>query len=695
MHQPYYKDPHTGTYAMPWVRLHALKDYFDMVARVEAFPGFRCTVNVAPSLLMQLQDYTGTEVSDYFLYFASKPAADLQDDEKEFLLKNFFSLNWQNMVLPYPRYRSLLQMRQSAIRPGGSWKIEQFLERDYRDLQVWFQLAWSGQFLQQQPLVHQLISKGKDFTEDEKLELLSLQKKFLAQIIPLYRRLHQTGQIELSCSPLYHPILPLLCDTRSARVARPDLPLPSVMLCSPEDARHQIIEGMRRFEQVFGAVSSGMWPSEGSVSPQVASMMIDAGLAWTASDEAVLQLSLQDTSTESHFYPYLFTVHGKSVAVFFRDRTLSDLVGFTYSRWPAEAAARDFVDQLGQMSRRLPQDSVVSVILDGENAWEYYPQNGVHFWENVLALLQSQSSVETVTFSEYLRRHAPRKELKSLHTGSWIHADFKVWIGHPEKNHAWELLAATREVAARLSTPETDPEIWEHIYVTEGSDWFWWYGDDHASDYKDDFDRLFRSHLQSVYQKLKLQPPAELSQPILKGRGTLAIEPPASRLNPRFDGRVSSYFEWLGAGRITAAAIGGAMHAAQPVIREIWFGFNEEYFFLRLDVEGALIEKTTGKLKFEISFQQPEFCVFEIEGEGKNFAAWVSQHGERRPLLTFAFHKVMEIGMPMSVLSVVPGSKVRWFLQVWREDRQLERWPRDDSFEMRLALDEERSTWFV
>ncbi|MBI3939999.1 MAG: hypothetical protein HY315_04125 [Acidobacteria bacterium] len=696
MHQPCYQDPQTGSHWLPWVRLHALRHYFDMVARLENFPNLRCNVNVVPSLLMQLDDCQQTTVEDRFLALAARPAADLTPADKAFLLEEFFSLNRERMVKPLPRYRELLQARNSAARGEGIWDISRFSECDYRDLQTWFYLAWSGESLQQEPMVRYLVSKGRDFTETDKQELFHLQRSFISRIVPLYRRLHDSHRIELSCSPLYHPILPLLCDFRSAQAASPDVPLPNVMFRHPEDAEFQVREAIRYTTERLGIRPRGMWPSEGALSPQVVAHMIRAGLEWTASDEIMLRRSGGDTAQARHFFPYRVGQGDGAISIFFRDRTLSDLIGFTYSHWPEKDAAGDLMNRLMGIAATAEPEAVVSIMLDGENAWEYYPEHAHVFWDTLFTLLDRQTEIRPVTFSHYLAEHPARLELEELHTGSWIQGELRTWIGHPEKNRAWELLAETRETAAARTCPASHPEVWNQIYIAQGSDWFWWYGDDHYSAHRRDFDLLFRKRLQAAYEKMGIPVPEVLHQPILETQDFNAIEPPVAEIHPTLDGRVSDYFEWLGAGRITGAVVSGAMHPSHSILRQVLFGFNQQNLCLRMDLTNAAeLKRGEGRWKIEISFQRPAVLSVEISNQADLFSAWLICGDRREPLSMFALQHIAEVAVPMKTLAATRDNQIQWFIQVWKNGRPVERWPRTGTFSLGMGPDREHRAWMV
>ncbi len=386
MHQPFYKDLVTGEYVLPWVRLHAIKDYYDMVAMLDKFPGLKQNFNLVPSLLLQIEDYVYGKVSDNALLLSKKPAAELTEEERVKILREFFMANWDTMIRPYPRYQELLIKRgrfvplPEIVRVAKKFSVQEML-----DLQVWFNLAWCGNACRQPNLLPaELIKKDRNFTEEDKMNLLAQQQELMSRIIPKYKEVSDRDQIELSTTPFYHPILPLLCDNNIARVASPDIFLPERKFSHPENAEAQVELAVRYHQERFGKSPEGMWPSEGSVSEDIVPIIARHGIKWIATDEGILRRSLegQRASSAELYRPYSFEKDGQFLNLVFRNRHLSDLIGFTYSRWKGEEAAQDLIRHLHHIRLALPEGGgpyLVSIILDGENAWEYYPHNGRDF----------------------------------------------------------------------------------------------------------------------------------------------------------------------------------------------------------------------------------------------------------------------------------------------------------------------------
>src|SRR5579872_3269052 len=389
MHQPYYKDLVAGEYRLPWVRLHALKDYYGMVKILEEFPRIHQTFNLVPSLIRQIQDYAGDQAQDPFLRVAATPAAELNPEERRFALRYLFQANLERLIRRYPRYYELWEKAESYSRDLA--QAERFTDGEITDLQVLSQIAWFDEFLLEEPDVRALVMKGRDYSLEDQRFVIHKQREFLGRVLPEYAAAAQRGQIEISTSPFYHPILPLICDTDAGAASHPGLPLPRQRFRHPEDAREQITRGLDLHEQVFGVRPRGLWPSEGSVSDEALALAQGAGLQWMATDEGVLERSLNmklhrdsngkldEAGAEKLYRVYRWRKEDAVMHLLFRDHVLSDLLGFVYSGVPARNAAQDFLHRIRESAAPLlgeGRDAVVPVILDGENAWEYYPQSG-------------------------------------------------------------------------------------------------------------------------------------------------------------------------------------------------------------------------------------------------------------------------------------------------------------------------------
>lgn len=598
MHQPLYKDRLTGRYLMPWVRLHAIKDYLDMLVILKRYPGVRQTFNLVPSLLEQLEDYATGGAWDQALELLVKPVAEMAAAEKQYLFDRGFDLNWTHMLRPHARYSELVDKRE-ALRGRPFPEIDAAMApRDWQDLVTWFNLAWfDPMWLRGEPELAALVAKDRDFTMADREVLLAKTRELVARVIPTYREMAETGQVELTTTPYYHPILPLLCDRDAARVARPHLPLPETRFRHPEDAKTQIRRGMEAFTRHFGHAPQGMWPSEQSVSPEALALIAEAGLGWAISDEGILGATLGlrfernvrgiPTEAAALYRPYAVSTPAGPVAMVFRDVVLSDLIGFTYGHMPGAAAAQDLHDRLNRIRQVLPdgEDHLVTIALDGENCWEHYAQDGAEFLNAFYSRIEADPGIELVTVGQYLADHPPSRRLETIFSGSWIGSDYTTWIGDATKNRAWDLLARTRAAleaqrGRAAGTPAWD-EAWEEIYIAEGSDWFWWFGEGHDSGQDELFDWQFRLHLQNVYTRLGLEVPEDLYQP-LEATSSRPLEVPMGVLAPSVDGGLSPG-EWVNAGVFDPTKGQGAMHAAARVVQRLHHGGGDGKLYLAIE----------------------------------------------------------------------------------------------------------------
>jgi alpha-amylase/alpha-mannosidase (GH57 family) len=721
MHQPYYKDDITGSYILPWVRMHGIKDYYDMPALLNDFPDIHQTFNLVPSLLKQIQDYVENNVTDKFLDLALKPADDLTHDDKIFLLRNSFMANWDTMIKPYPGYWQLLDRRGTSVSPTDLQNATRyFTTQDYLDLQVWFNLTWFDPlFKQTDPFLKELIQKGAEFTENEKVLLIKKQREIMALIIPGYRRLSELGRIELTTTPFYHPILPLLYDTDLAKVASPDIRLPSARFSHPEDAKAQIDRALQYHQKLFGSSPAGMWPAEGSVAEDILPLIAGAGITWIGTDEGVLARSLgihieRDfggvmKNPDVLYKPYLAGKGEKRVSVVFRDHTLSDLLGFVYSKWDYKNAVHDLIARLHRVRKSVVgAPHLVSIILDGENAWEYYQNDGRDFFLYLYERLSGEPGLRSVTVGEYLKEHPAQARIERLHAGSWINANFRIWIGHEEDNRAWDLLSQTRdaltEYASRNGDQENIAKAWEEIYIAEGSDWCWWYGDDHFSENDEEFDLLFRTHLMNVYHMIGQDVPDELQISILRedrqARPTVEL---TAFITPTIDGQVTNYFEWLSAGFYDVSQGGETMHRGTSIILHIYYGFDLKNMFVRLDPSQSLRDEKVSDLAFFINFLSPKGMHVEIrvvpQERRVSAVLFRGENSLRKQLAvihTVAANEILELALPFDLLGVKPNDDIQMFVTVERSGSEIEKWPFRGYIQFKAPTDDfEAMMWQV
>jgi len=708
MHQPYYRNLATGECSMPWVRLHATKDYLDMVKRLEAFPTIHQTFNLVPSLLDQLEEYgvspQASEVksSDTFLLHALKPAAELSEDEQRFLLRWFFLAHMERMIQPYPRYHDLLVKRGLQVKEADWPEIQRrFSIQDYLDLQVWFNLTWIDPWLRRQdPRLRPLETKGGYFTEAEKRVVLGIHREILAGIIPAYRAAADRGQIELTTSPYYHPILPLLCNLRAAHMALPHLPLPETSFRHPEDARWHLQRAVARHQAAFGRPAHGLWPSEGSVSEDVVSLAMESQLRWIATDEEILWRTINSPRSAASLHrPHRLQRKEGELAVVFRDRELSDLIGFVYSQWEPDMAVADFMGRLGQLHRQsesASQPALVSIILDGENAWEAYADDGHPFLTQLYEALANDARFRCVTISEFLDAYPVNQaaSLPPLWSGSWIDANFATWVGHPEKNAAWSHLAHARSALGSFSGEASSMEaVRTHLGIAEGSDWMWWFGDTHFSLQAEEFDRLFRTHLANCYAAMTLPVPEALQHPI-RQQPLVMWSRPTGCIHPTIDGVETSYYEWLYAGRVDLLPQSStAAQRSTVYLRTLYYGFDEAAYYFRLDLDGALLRRLAAwqielalvppvRLRIALSPPAPVGVLSEraIRQSGWNLQA--SLFGVPPVDIRCALTRILEIAIPLHAMGLRDKKSVPCIVTLTEAGRLLERHPVQGMFEL-------------
>ncbi|MCB4790472.1 MAG: glycoside hydrolase [Elusimicrobia bacterium] len=696
-HQPIYKNPSTGIYELPWVRLHACKDYFDTAAILDEFPKIRANFNLVPSLMIQLDEYAKGIARDKYMDMTLKKAAELSLDEKVFILHNFFMANWETMIFPYPRYKNLLEKRGKHISIDDLKRIQSYFRiQDMLDLQVWFNLSWMDPYWRENDeLVSSLYKKGENFTEEDKKALIDKQLSICGLIINKYKELQDKGQIEVSVTPFYHPILPLLLDTNNARISNSNTALPKNRFQHRKDAQVQIQKAVNYYKEKFGNPPKGMWPSEGSVSEDLIPLLTEAEIKWIATDEEILFHSLTENGGRNKlFRPYKIDIFNSDLNIVFRDHALSDAIGFIYSKWDPKFAVKDFINKVHSIRMSLEnsvENNLISVILDGENCWEYYSNDGWDFLRCLYQTISDDPLIETVTISQYIQENPPTEKLKRLWPGSWINANYDIWIGHPEDNTAWDYLNETRLFLTDyvLNNPEKENSkevlsAWENIYIAEGSDWNWWYGDDHSSGNDEIFDYLFRQYLINVYELLKLKAPDYLFKSI-KGiaRKTPTLEP-IDLISPTIDGKVTNYFEWHSAGYYQVGHSGGSMHQVETLLKELYYGFDLKNIYLRLDFHApilAVIENLSFKIIFFIPEKTETVLSFTADGNIKEF--YITTPLGKEDLSTAKAKKIIELAVPIENLKLSQDNNtIEFNVVILKNGSEIERWPYQSSIIM-------------
>jgi alpha-amylase/alpha-mannosidase (GH57 family) len=671
-HQPMYKNPVTGIYELPWVRFHATKDYYDMVTILDGFPKIKSNINLVPSLIMQLEEYASGSAKDRFMDLTLKDAKLLTTDEKIFISTNFFLANLDNMILPYPRYSQLYDKK--VQKPDGSL----FEEQDLRDLQMWFNLSWFDPYWRKNDeFIKYLYDKGKDFTEEEKRKLIDKQIEVCGKIVFKHKEVQDRGQLEVTVTPFYHPILPLLCDTDVAKEAIPEIVLPQKRFVHPEDASWHIENAVSYYEERFGVKPSGMWPSEGSVSNAVIELISGAGIKWTATDEAILFNSVNNISQDRRhlFKPFQLNINGKGLNIIFRDHGLSDLIGFVYSKWDAQDAANDFIAKvkgIGEYASSVTDAPLVSVILDGDNCWEYYKNDGWDFLTALYEKLSADEEIETVRVSDYLAKFPPKEVITNLTAGSWINGNFGIWIGSAEDNKSWDFLSITRDMLIKNENSENIKEAWNAFHAAEGSDWNWWYGDEHSSSNDNDFDFLYRQQLIKVYESLGMAAPETLFESIANNSNKRYIIGPAVAISPKIDGKVSDFGEWSKSCFYKPGTSGGAMHQVSAILKLFNYGFDANNLYLKFDFN----EEHLTNISLRIIFLRPAGAIITLSFDLENKMLVVDRQGKSLDVAKGVFSKNAELALPLSCLNLPKEyDNIKFVIAVDRNNSEVERWP--------------------
>lgn len=518
-HQPYYAMD--GKFLLPWVRFHSIKDYRDLPLLFKEYPKIKHNINIVPSLFLQIQQYINHQKVDRVQELTLINADNLNDDEKREILFQFFVCNEEHLIKPYPRYYELYQKSRNENA------LESFTIQDFRDLQVWYNLCWFGNFARNEEPISQLFSKGSNFTEEDKVLCLEHQLKIMSEILPLLNEMQNNQQIEISTTPFYHPIIPLLIDTNSALEAKPDNPKLEQPFQFPEDADLQIKKAIEFYKNTFGSNPIGVWPSEGSVSNDALTYFAQNQFQWAATDEAILFASENSTTGLEKYFPRKYHNEKCEITLFFRDHGLSDKIGFDYQNWNHVDAVNDLISNLQNIRNAIFQNygdegihnAIVPIILDGENCWEYYENNGADFLRELFSRLSESNEFSTVRFADILNEKSNEflSELKNIRAGSWINANFDIWIGTDTHIKAWEMLKKARLAFKNNSNNLNENiknEIINEIMIAEGSDWFWWYAPYNQSENKRDFDVLFRYHIKKIYELMGHPIPEEINYPI-------------------------------------------------------------------------------------------------------------------------------------------------------------------------------------
>ena len=663
MHQPDYRNS-DGIMSMPWVFLHAIKDYYDMPWMLAKFENLKATFNLTASLIEQLKLYSEPLKYDYFLQLWSKHPNELSQEQREWMVKICKSPNYDTMINPMVRFSELCHLKT-------------FSDEQLRDLQMQFMLAWCGKYLRlNNQVVKDMFIKERNYSFEDKSILLNELTDFVRGILPFYKSLLQKEVISISTTPYFHPILPLLIDMDNVQKANIHTKPPKNPLSFKEDAVEHVKRAIQLYKDTFETEPVGFWPAEGAVDEQSVEIYKSEGVKWIATDEAILYKSLGSNEGVNIHKPY--SHNGLLIA--FRDHGMSDLLGFEYKFRDTAQSVEHFISAIEPMATE-DSDDTVFIILDGENAWEYYHDNAYPFFMQLYERLSNLDWCQTVRMDELVGQEAI--ELDSLSPGSWINGDFSTWSGHPEKNRAWELLFQTRRDTDNC-THEKDDEtlkaIQNHFMAAQCSDWFWWYGDDHFTDFAVEFDELFRRHLIAIYGLLDMEPPSDLFKPIIEHKSTASfMVKPHAPIYPNIDGKTSSFFEWIGCGVIDESRLFSTMDRARGPVGKIRYGHNESMVYIAF--YGAITELDKEKSNLKLIIEETSKTI-ELELASKE-----------HPLgIKVSVGSSFEMALPKTIFDTM--KKVHLRFEIEQDKKIIQTLPGFGALEVQLDEDYS-SSWFV
>ena len=658
MHQPVYQLTPDGDYLMPWVRLHAVKDYLDMVEILNKFKRLKLNFNLVPVLLDCIIDYAENEMHDIHSKLTITPIEMLSDDAKLFIINNFFDANYQSMILPYDEYNKLYHKIQTNPDAG----IDIFSDQEYSDLMALFNLAWIDPIYKTKyPELKKLDKKGKNYTLEDRINIIEIQRDIMKQIIPAYKKYLDKDRIEITTSPYYHPILPILLDNKSIKKTTENAPQ---VLKTYLDGKMQTKMALDRIEEIFGKRPRGIWPSEHCVSPKTLYMLTTLGVDWTISDEGILSDSINfefirdfKGHLEDPYHlmkSYDYKIKNKNLKIIFRDSTIPNLISFEYPNHNPIAAANDLYDRIKVIQSKLlsspDNNHLLTIAMDGENCWENYLEDGLSFLKTLYTLIEDDETLETVLISEYLDKETGHKPLAKISSGSWINRNFKLWIDEPLKNLAWNYLKRVRDDFSKyVKKHPLNPHIKDakkELFICEGSDWFWWYGEPNDSGRDNIFDYIFREHLKNIYLYLGLNVPRYLDEP-LTSAFTKPSRYPKGEFTPAIDGNIDDD-SWLNAGCIDIPD--GPVLKDSKFFDRICYGYDKNNFYLRFYLNKYIFEDPDLKLR---TYQMYIYMRNSHKKHSLSPVRLINKTENVLPLLKEKFHNELQLSINNDELKLV------------------------------------------
>ncbi|MCQ2957762.1 MAG: glycoside hydrolase family 57 protein, partial [Candidatus Gastranaerophilales bacterium] len=602
MHQPCYKDGQTGQYLMPWVRLHAVKDYLDMLLLTTEFPNIKQTFNLVPLLLDQIEDYANNNAHDLHSKYTVSDVDTFSREDKEFVLSNFFAANYEHQIQPNPRYLELYNKYFEEQKT-----VDDFSTQEFSDLMALFNLAWFDPYHRENnPEIEYLYNKQNNYTLDDRIRIIELQREIMRKIIPAYKEQLEKGKIEISTSHYYHSLIPLMVNFDKTKSVNKHITLPEIPCALKSFAQKQIEKSISKFEELFGQKPNGMWLPELCINNDALKMLLNYDFKWTIADESILSKTLKKDMTRNYrglledpfdlCVPHAYLHNNKEINIVFRNALLSNLISFEYANYNALQAANDLYERIKVAQDKLSLSPIEEhgaiIAIDGENCWENYPNDGLEFLRALYTLLNNDETLEVITVSEYLSKVKIKQLLNSVQSGSWINANFDMWIGDPTKNIAWDYLSKTKEdFAVAIKNSNYDKEIIEkaekELLIAQGSDWFWWYGEPNNSGQDEVFDYLFREHLKNVYSLLNIYKPEYLNMPLEIFIGKPSKHP-KSLITPKISGEERNHDDWTNAGCIEVPQSPTMM---TKMIDKICFGNDYNNIYLMFNLNKYYMEK--------------------------------------------------------------------------------------------------------
>ncbi len=603
-HQPNYQTQPNGIRIMPWARLHAIKDYLDMLLVIDKFPNIKLNFSLVPTLIDAIEDYS-KDGHDIHSKLTVTPVEELTNDDKVYILNYFFDVNYQNKISKFPRYNELYLKRYSK----HDVNINEFSNQDYADIMMLFNLVWFDDIWKNKyPEINAFIKKGRNYTLQERRELIELNRKIIRQIIPAFKKYQDEGRIEIITTPYNHPILPILINPNDLKISTLKNPMPDCKIALMVDVKEQLKMALDKMEATFGKKPKGIWPSEHCISQKTLDVLANMDTEWVITDESVLSNSIkkdfvrdfrgcyEDPYDLCSFYLYK-TKRDKEINIIFRNSVFPNLITFEYPKYDSVRCANDLYDRIKNIYDKLKNSPdkchLLTIAMDGENSWEYYPNDGAIFLERLYSLINDDKSLKTVLVSDYISENKKsEKPLKKVTTGSWLNQEFQLWIAEPTKNLAWKYLVQTRndlkeaEKSGNL-TKEQIQSAKSEIYVTEGSDWFWWYGEPNNSGQDHIFDFMFREHLKNVYKIIDKSIPQYLEMPLIAYMGK-PLKNPVREITPNINGIIKGNDEWLQAGCIDIPD--GPILNENKIFNRIYFGNDKDNLYLRFDTNKYFLE---------------------------------------------------------------------------------------------------------